>query len=344
MPPPRLGRPFRLGANENEFTRRLRGAYAAYNITLGRSTSAPLDPELRAEIRTTVGRDMFTDKHSRPPADDRELTGFIARLSRTDTTAVAGYDLTFTPVKSVSALWALAPLEVAKTIEDCHHRAVADTLAFLEQHACFTRMGTNGVAQVDTTGFLAAAFDHRDSRAGDPNLHTHVAISNKVCTTGPDGIPRWLALDGQPLYKAKVSRLRALQHVVRNQPHPGPRPGVRQRRRHHPHQASRPRNHRHPNRTAQPLVPGARPSNTASGNSPKTSKPSTTANPPPSNCSRSHNRPPWKPATPNTNPAPWPSSASSGAPKPSACSEATATSTPSSPHSPEKPCRAVLLR
>ena len=118
---------------------------------------------------------------------------------------MAGYDLTFTPVKSVSALWALAPLEIAKTIEDCHHKAVADTLAFLESQACFSRMGTNGVAQVDTTGFIAAAFDHRDSRAGDPNLHTHVAVSNKVCAIGPDGIPRWLALDGQPLYKAKVS-------------------------------------------------------------------------------------------------------------------------------------------
>jgi conjugative relaxase-like TrwC/TraI family protein len=201
----RLGRPFRLGANENEFTRRLRGAYAAYNTTLGRATNAPLDPTLRAEIRTTVGRDMFSDKHARPPLDDRELTGFIARLSRTDTTAVAGYDLTFTPVKSISALWALAPLPIAKTIEDCHHRAVADTLAYLEQHACFTRTGTNGVAQVDTTGFIAAAFDHRDSRAGDPNLHTHVAISNKVATVGPDGLLRWLALDGQPLYKANVS-------------------------------------------------------------------------------------------------------------------------------------------
>ena len=78
-------------------------------------------------------------------------------------------------------------------------------------------MGTNGVAQVDTTGFIAAAFDHRDSRAGDPNLHTHVAVSNKVCAIGADGIPRWLALDGQPLYKAKVVGLRAVQHPVRGQ-------------------------------------------------------------------------------------------------------------------------------
>ncbi|OYN74723.1 MobF family relaxase [Mycolicibacterium sphagni] len=201
----KLGRPFRLGANENDFTRRLRGAYSSYNHTIGRATNAPLDPEVRAEIRTTVAAEMFVERYGRTHLDERELTGFIARLSRLDTTAVAGYDLTFTPVKSVSALWALAPLSIAKTIEDCHHKAVADTLAFLESQACFSRMGTNGVAQVDAGGFIAAAFDHRDSRAGDPNLHTHVAVSNKVCAIGPDGIPRWLALDGQPLYKAKVS-------------------------------------------------------------------------------------------------------------------------------------------
>ena len=66
-------------------------------------------------------------------------------------------------------------------------------------------MGADGVAQVDTTGLIAAAFDHRDSRAGDPNLHTHVAVSNKVHAIAADGIPRWLALDGTPLHRAAVA-------------------------------------------------------------------------------------------------------------------------------------------
>ena len=48
---------------------------------------------------------------------------------------------------------------------------------------------------------VAAAFTHRDSRAGDPDLHTHVAVSNKV--QAEDG--RWLALDGRLLYAAKVA-------------------------------------------------------------------------------------------------------------------------------------------
>ena len=52
-------------------------------------------------------------------------------------------------------------------------------------------------------GLVAAAFDHRDSRAGDPDLHTHVVISNKVQTL-PDEGGKWLTLDGRMVFKAKV--------------------------------------------------------------------------------------------------------------------------------------------
>ena len=38
----------------------------------------------------------------------RELAAAIAKLSRPPAQPVAGYDLTFSPVKSVSALWAVA--------------------------------------------------------------------------------------------------------------------------------------------------------------------------------------------------------------------------------------------
>jgi hypothetical protein len=74
-------------------------------------------------------------------------------------------------------------------------------LAFIENHALFTRVGTNGVRQVDVRGMVAVAFTHRDSRAGDPDLHTHVAVANKVQTK--DG--RWLSIDGRVLFKATVS-------------------------------------------------------------------------------------------------------------------------------------------
>src|SRR4051794_30124618 len=72
--------------------------------------------------------------------------------------SVAGYDLTFSPVKSVSALWALADPAIAAQIEAAHKAAVADTIGWLERTAVYTRLGSGGIRQVDVTGLLAVAF------------------------------------------------------------------------------------------------------------------------------------------------------------------------------------------
>jgi conjugative relaxase-like TrwC/TraI family protein len=200
-----LGRRFAVRTGETEFQRALAVAYREHNTRLGQKWNTPIDDNVRAQIRTTLAWQRFADQYGRKPADDRELSGFIARNTRARTTAVAGYDVTFSPVKSVSALWAVAPLDVAREIEECHDAAVADALAFMETEAAFTRSGAAGVAQVDTTGLIGTAFTHRDSRAGDPDLHTHVAISNKVATIDVNGVQRWLALDGQPLHRLMVA-------------------------------------------------------------------------------------------------------------------------------------------
>lgn len=200
-----LGRQYAVRDENSEFSRRLAAAFRAHNTAAGVPASARLDDDVRAGIRTRVATAMFAEQFGRDPADARELSGFIARATRARTTAVAGYDLTFSPVKSISALWAIAPPEVSEQIEAAHDAAVADVLEWLQDQACFTRTGTNGVAQVDTEGLIAASFTHRDSRAGDPDLHTHVAISNKVSHVDENGVRRWLALDGQPLHRAIVA-------------------------------------------------------------------------------------------------------------------------------------------
>ncbi len=201
----KLGREFYIGDDDNEFLRALAKAYREHNNAAGLPGDTPIAAPVRATIRTTVARDKFAEQYGRAPADDRELSGFLARETRTRTTAVAGYDLTFSPVKSVSVLLAIAPLDTARQIEAAHDAAVAETLSWLENQAALTRSGTNGIAQLNTTGFIGAAFTHRDSRAGDPDLHTHVAISNKVATIDAHGVVRWLALDGQPLHRFGVA-------------------------------------------------------------------------------------------------------------------------------------------
>ncbi len=200
-----LGRKYVVRDGEPEFARRVAVAFRHHNAEAGQHWNATISSEVRAEIRTRVAVELFTEQYGRAPADARERSGFIARNTRARTTAVAGYDLTFSPVKSVSALWAIAPVAVAEKIEVAHDAAVADVLEWLQDAAAFTRTGANGVAQVDTEGLIAAAFTHRDSRAGDPDLHTHVAISNKVSYIDPNGVRRWLALDGQPLHRVTVA-------------------------------------------------------------------------------------------------------------------------------------------
>ena len=98
-------------------------------------------------------------------------------------------------------LWALADPQVSRQVEAAHHAAVARALTFIETHAALTRTGPGGLAQVDTHGLTVALFDHRDSRSGDPNLHTHAAVSTKV--RGLDG--KWRSLDGRVLFALAVA-------------------------------------------------------------------------------------------------------------------------------------------
>ena len=179
-------------------------AFSAYNRERDVAWNEPIPADVRATIRSEIVGKRFSERHGREPVDARELAGFVAQESRPKATPVAGFDLTFSPVKSVSALWALAPREVADQIGAAHNAAVTDVLAWLEQEVAFTRTGCAGIRQVPVVGLVAAAFTHRDSRAGDPDLHTHVAVSNKV-QSSPEHGSKWLALDGRVLFKAKVA-------------------------------------------------------------------------------------------------------------------------------------------
>lgn len=120
--------------------------------------------------------------------------------------AVAGYDFTFSIPKSASILWGIADAATQARMANAHHEAIADVIAYMECEVAATRTGATAsdgaVAQVGVNGIIATAFDHFDSRAGDPHLHTHVVISNKVQTM-LDG--KWRSLDGRPMHAAVVA-------------------------------------------------------------------------------------------------------------------------------------------
>ncbi|HVW32421.1 MAG TPA: MobF family relaxase [Acidimicrobiia bacterium] len=126
-------------------------------------------------------------------------------------TVVTGYALSFSPPKSVSLVGAFGGRDTAAEVRAAHDRAVQAALRFLENHAAFSRTGRGGVIQVDTEGFVAAAFTHRTSRAGDPQTHSHVLVANKVfCADG-----RWRSLDGRELFAFQKSAGMAYNAALR---------------------------------------------------------------------------------------------------------------------------------
>ncbi|HAM25121.1 MAG TPA: conjugal transfer protein, partial [Microbacteriaceae bacterium] len=121
--------------------------------------------------------------------------------ARSSRTPVAGFDLTFSPPKSQSALWGVTDSGTQSLLAEAPHAAMRDPLNLLERQVAATRVGHGGVASMPVGGVIAAAFDHYDTRAGDPQLHTHVVVSNKV--QGVDG--KWRTLDSRTLHKATVA-------------------------------------------------------------------------------------------------------------------------------------------
>ena len=81
-----------------------------------------------------------------------------------------------------------------------HHAGLAEAVGYLDGHLG-ARRGHGGVQHVSGQGLLAVGFDHRTSREGDPLVHTHLVVANRV--QGPDG--RWTALDGREVYRHRLA-------------------------------------------------------------------------------------------------------------------------------------------
>ncbi len=163
--------------------------YAGHGEAPGRWTGSAWDSgETDREVTESELRGLLDGRHPRSDARLRR---------RRSARGVMGFDLTFSAPKSVSIVFAVGDHEVAGAVRDAHDAAVKDAVGYLERAACRSRRGVNGRRDVEGQGFLAAAFRHRTSRAGDPQLHTHVVVAN--ATQADDG--KWGALDGRLLYR-----------------------------------------------------------------------------------------------------------------------------------------------
>jgi conjugative relaxase-like TrwC/TraI family protein len=210
---------FWMGSGVGEFGR---GEIAVGSVVLEKQLQLLLglgcDPVTGEQLGTPyrsfkkVGDRVADRKQSlNPHPTDEERAALVDEIEADEQgagtrTAVAGFDLTFSVPKSVSVLWAVADAGTQALLVDAHHEAVAEVLAMLEREVAVTRAGAHGRAGAVLTkqvrGVAATAYDHWDSRLGDPQLHTHVVIANKV-RTSDDG--KWRTLDGQSLYRSVVA-------------------------------------------------------------------------------------------------------------------------------------------
>ena len=155
--------------------------------------------------RLVGGRDPLTSAvlRSHPPKRQIMVERIEAAtgrrwLEQKTLAPVAGFDLVFSVPKSVSLLHALGDEETRLAITQAHLGAWQAALGYLEEEACVLRRGKNGVVREHGGGFVAAAYQHRTSRAEDPHLHTHVIVAN-MAKSPSDG--KWRALDGEAILK-----------------------------------------------------------------------------------------------------------------------------------------------
>lgn len=109
-----------------------------------------------------------------------------------------GYDLTFSAPKSVSILGIVGD---DKRVMEAHRNAVKKVISSIESEFAAYRAKNKGLVNIEKTGnFVVAAFEHIDSRALDPNLHTHCVLMN--LTQRADGA--WRTVFGDELYNNKL--------------------------------------------------------------------------------------------------------------------------------------------
>ncbi|HVA61584.1 MAG TPA: MobF family relaxase [Mycobacteriales bacterium] len=141
----------------------------------------------------------------------------LAKAGGTVDARRAGLDVTISAPKSVSALYALGSPEVAASVRAAHEAAVGEALSYLEwtcEHGLRGHQGRGRRARrIVTDGLIAVGFTHRTSRAGEPQLHTHLVAPNLV-----RGVDRkWSALDSRAIHRHATTASYLYQAVLRGQ-------------------------------------------------------------------------------------------------------------------------------
>ncbi|MFC5066378.1 MobF family relaxase, partial [Actinomycetospora atypica] len=154
------------------------------------------------------------------PERQREIEVTTARNSRSNT---AYYDVTFSPVKSVSvyyaALVAAGDVELAQQVRQAHDQAIRIAVESVQDQVAWAKTGRHGRASASgrstgkwekAQGLSAVLFAHHTNRDGEPQLHGHAAVLNVVATADE----RLYALDGAAFRPVKDAMAAAYDRAM----------------------------------------------------------------------------------------------------------------------------------
>jgi conjugative relaxase-like TrwC/TraI family protein len=132
--------------------------------------------------------------------------------------SVHGFDLTFAAPKSVSLVRALTDEVAEKVLAAAHEKAIAAAMAYLHEHAGYTRVHNPVTGMKDLQrlpGLVGIAYQHETSRCGDPHVHTHVIVPNRQ----PRADGQLASLDSKSLYHEARAAGMIYQATLRHQLH-----------------------------------------------------------------------------------------------------------------------------
>ena len=134
--------------------------------------------------------------------------------------SVHGFDLIFAAPKSVSLLRALTDDVGEKVLQAAHLKAVEAAMAYLHEHAGYTRVHNPLTGKKDLErlpGLVGIAYQHETSRCGDPHLHTHLVVPNRQARA--DG--QLVSIDSKSLYHEAKPAGVIYQAVIRHEAYAG---------------------------------------------------------------------------------------------------------------------------
>jgi hypothetical protein len=186
----------------------------AARVDRGRRGRPPsVSPAWAAQLAAAAGLDVRAIYRAKDGTD--RYAAAVRFADRRVDVRRPGVDVTISAPKSVSVLFGLGDRKVAAAVRDAHQAAVVEALGYLESVAGHGLRGHQGdgqrAAHIGTDGWIVAAFEHHTSRAGDPQLHTHLVVPNLL--HGADG--KWSAVDAKQIYRHALTTSYLYHSVLR---------------------------------------------------------------------------------------------------------------------------------